>query len=343
MSSFVPLPNAQLVVVTAAITGALTVPSQSAAIPVTPSQIIDSAVAASEAGAAVLHIHVRDPETGRPGGNVELFGEVINGIRDRCLAIIEPTTGGGPGQTMDERAAAVARFHPELASFNTGSLNIAVFLLADGPTSDTLIPWERDYLSATRDYVFKNTFADMATLSLIMREAGTKPSFEVFEIGHLHSIKYLIDAGFVGGHPHINFTLGVMGGMPARTDHFMHMVSTARALFGADFTFTTVGVGYPAQFDMAAMSILHGGHVRVGLEDSLWLSNAVKADSNAQLVEKAVALLAVLERRAASPQEARAILGLPQQGQEKSDVSADPSGRVAPGQDAIEVRADRAP
>jgi uncharacterized protein (DUF849 family) len=299
------------VVITAAVTGALTVPSQNPAIPVTPTEIIEASVAAHEAGAAVLHLHVRDPETGRPGGDVDLFSEVVEGIRARCPdALIEPSTGGGPTLSMDERAAVVTRCRPELASFNTGSVNVAVFPAAEGAAGESLQEWEREYLEGTRDYVFKNTFTNMERLSAIMREAGTKPSFEAFEVGHLHNIKYLIDRGFVDPGPDIQFTLGVLGAIAARTDHFMYMLATARSLFGEDFTFTAVGAGYPASLEMSAMSVLNGGHVRVGLEDSLLVAPGEPATSNAQLVERAVGLLEALDRRPATTEEARAIFGL---------------------------------
>ena len=298
------------VVITAAVTGALTVPGQSAAIPFTPEQIVDAAVAACDAGAAVVHVHARDPQTGRPASDLELFTEILDGIAARCAAVVEVTTGGSPGQSIAERAAVVTRLRPELATLNAGSVNIAVFLAADGAVGEALEDWEREYLLGTRDYVFKNTFADMEGLSSLMDDAGTVPSFEVFDVGHIHNVKYLVDRGLVPSEPHIQFTLGIMGGISASTEHFMHMLATARSLFGHEFTFAGVGAGYPATIDIAAMSVLNGGHVRVGLEDSLWARPGELAESNAELVERAVELAAVFDRRPASPTEARAILGV---------------------------------
>jgi uncharacterized protein (DUF849 family) len=311
------------VIITAAITGALVVPSQNAAIPIRPAEIIDSAVAASEAGAAIVHLHVRDPASGRPTGDLGLFREVADGIRERCMAIIEPTTGGGPGQSMEQRAEVVRQLRPELASFNAGSVNVSVFSVAEGPLADSFEPWEQEFLEGTRDYVFKNSFADMEMLTGIMAEAGSKPSFEAFEVGHLHNIKYLVDRGLIAEEPHIQFTLGMLGGIGAQTEHFMHMLSTSRALFGNAFSFCGTGIGYRAEFDMAAMSILHGGHVRVGLEDNVWSAPGVLARSNAELVEKAKALVTALDRRTATADEARSILGLRGRGREQDRSAGD--------------------
>jgi uncharacterized protein (DUF849 family) len=195
-----------------------------------------------------------------------------------------------------------------MASFNSGSFNFGIFRVAERDLD--FEEWEVEYLTSTRDYVFRNTFSDMERLAEIMREAEVKPEFEAYDVGHLYSIRYLLDRGLLDTPLHVQFVLGVMGANAARLDQFMHMLHTARDLFGEDFTFSAAGVGYPAQFHLAAMCLMLGGHVRVGLEDNLRVTRTRRAESNAELVEKAVGLAAMFDRVPASPDEARSILGL---------------------------------
>jgi uncharacterized protein (DUF849 family) len=296
------------VIISAAITGGMTVPTQSDAIPVTPQEIVDSAVGAHAAGAAIVHIHVREPATGRPSSDPELFGEVLSGIKARCDVIVQPTTGGGQGMTIEERAAVLPRFRPEMATFNTGSINFGLFPIAErgGEWAD----WERDYLEDTRDYVFRNTFADMERICGMMREAEVKPELEAYDVGHLYNIRYLLDRGLLDVPIHVQFVLGVLGANQPELEQVLHMHATARRLFGDDFTWSSAGVGYPAEFQLVAAGLMLGGHVRVGLEDNLRVSRAKRADSNAELVDKAVALGRLFDREPAAPDEARELLGL---------------------------------
>lgn len=292
----------------AAITGGMSVPGQSAAIPVTPVEIIESAVQAHAAGAAIVHIHVRDPKTGRPSADFGLFREVLAGIGDRCEAIVQPTTGGGVGMTIDERARVVAECRPEMATFNTGSFNFGIFQVAHRPE---MRQWEIDYLESTRDYVFRNTFADIYRLAEIFRETGTKPEFECYDVGHLYNLRHLVDHGLVGTPLHIQFVLGVLGGNAATIEQLLHMLRTATTLFGEDaFTWSAAGVGYPGEFHLLNAALMLGGHVRVGLEDNLRLSKGVRATSNAELVRKALAFGELLDRRPATSDEARQLLGI---------------------------------
>ena len=299
----------QPVIVTCAITGSVTVPAQSAAIPITPEQIIESAVGAHAAGAAVVHIHVRDPDTGRPIPDPELFSEVIRGITERSDAIIVPTTGGGPGQTMEERARVVTNHRPEMATFNAGSLNFGVFG-AVRHADASWQQWEIDYMAATRDYVFRNSFADMEGLLPLFAAAETKPEFEAYDVGHLYNLEYLVREGLAIPPLHIQYVLGVLGGNAARVEQLFHMHETAKSLFGTDFTWSVAATGYPAEFHLGAVALVLGGNMRVGLEDNLRIAPGRPAESNAQLVKKAVALAGALDRPVASSAEARAILGL---------------------------------
>jgi 3,5-dioxohexanoate:acetyl-CoA acetone transferase len=287
----------------------MSVPGQSAAIPITPEQIIDSAVAAHGAGAAIVHIHVRDPETGRPVADLGLFKEVLAGIGERCGAIVQPTTGGGVGMTIEERARVVTECRPEMATFNCGSFNFGIFRVHHRPE---MAPWEIEYLEGTRDYIFRNSFSDMYRLSELFREAGTKPEYEVYDVGHLYNLRHLADQGLVDFPVHIQFVLGVLGANAATLQQLLHMHQTAASLFGADgFTFSAAGVGYPAQFHLAATSLMLGGHIRVGLEDNLRVTGARRAESNAELVEKAMTLAPLLDRVPGDSTTARDLLGLP--------------------------------
>ena len=270
-----------------AVTGGMSVPGQSAAIPVTPDQIVDAAMEANAAGAAIMHIHVREPDTGRPSADLGLFREVLAAIGERCDAIVQPTTGGGVGMTIDERARVVTELRPEMAA------------------------WEREYLDSTRDYVFRNTFADMYRLAEIFRAAGTKPEYEVYDLGHLHNLRHLADQGLVDFPAHLQFVLGVLGANAATLEQLVHMHRTAVSLFGAEsFTWSAAGVGYPAQFHLAAASLMLGGHIRVGLEDNLRVALDRRAGSNAELVQKAMALAPLLDREPVGADGAREVLGL---------------------------------
>jgi uncharacterized protein (DUF849 family) len=296
------------VLLSCAITGGMSVPGQSAAIPITPEQIIESAVAAHGAGAAIVHLHVREPETGKPVSDLALFKEVMSGIGERCDAIVQPTTGGGVGMTIDERARVVAECRPEMATFNCGSFNFGIFGVKPRPE---MAPWEVEYLDGTRDYVFRNTFKDMYRLSEIFREAQTKPEYEVYDVGHVYNLAHLADEGLVDFPIHIQFVLGVLGANAASLDQLVHMRRTATELFGAErFTWSAAGVGYPGQFHLAASALMLGGHVRVGLEDNLRVALDRRAASNAELVEKAMTLAGLLDREPADAPAAREILGL---------------------------------
>jgi uncharacterized protein (DUF849 family) len=291
-----------------AVTGGMSVPSQSEAIPVTPAEIVEAAVGAHAAGAAIVHVHVREPETGRPSADLGLFREVLAGIGERCDAIVQPTTGGGVGMTIEERARVVTECRPEMATLNCGSFNFGIFKVRRRPE---MAPWEVAYLEGTRDYVFRNTFADVERMAELFREAGTKPEYELYDVGHVYNLHHLAEAGLVDFPLHLQFVLGVLGANAATLDQLVHMHRTAISLFGADaFTWCAAGVGYPAEFQLAAAALMCGGHVRVGLEDNLRVDRDRRAASNAELVEKALALARLLDREPVGAAEARDLLGL---------------------------------
>ena len=291
-----------------AVTGGMSVPGQSQAIPVTPQEIVESAVGANAAGAAIVHLHVREPGTGRPIADLGLFKEVLAGIGERCDAIAQPTSGGGVGMTIEERARVVTECRPEMATFNCGSFNFGIFQVRH---REEMAEWETEYLESTRDYVFRNTFRDIYRLSELFREAQTKPEYEVYDVGHLYNLHHLAEQELVDFPFHVQFVLGVLGANAASIEQLVHMRRTAIGLFGEEsFTWSAAGVGYPGQFHLAATALMLGGHMRVGLEDNLRVSASERAESNAALVEKAIALAPLLDREPASAGEARKQLGL---------------------------------
>ena len=302
------MPEPQKVIISCAITGGMTVPGQSAAIPITPDQIVESALEANRAGASILHLHVRDPKNGRPVADPELFLEVTSSIREQCDAIVQPTTGGGVGMSIDERARVLSVCRPEMATFNLGSFNFGIFQVKH---REGMADWETAYLESTRDYVFKNTFADMYRMAAYFRESGTKPEFEAYDVGHIYNLLHLLEAGLVETPLHIQFVLGVLGANGAAPEQLLHMWQTACRLLGTDtFTWSVAGIGYPGEFHLGAVALVLGGHFRVGLEDNLRLALSKRAESNAQLVEKAAALATLLDREVATPAEARTVLGI---------------------------------
>jgi len=302
------MPEPQKVIISCAITGGMTVPGQSAAIPITPDQIVESALEANRAGASILHLHVRDPKNGRPVADPELFLEVTSSIREQCDAIVQPTTGGGVGMSIDERARVLSVCRPEMATFNLGSFNFGIFQVKH---REGMADWETAYLESTRDYVFKNTFADMYRMAAYFRESGTKPEFEAYDVGHIYNLLHLLEAGLVETPLHLQFVLGVLGANGAAPEQLLHMWQTACRLLGTDtFTWSVAGIGYPGEFHLGAVALVLGGHFRVGLEDNLRLALSKRAESNAQLVEKAAALATLLDREVATPAEARTVLGI---------------------------------
>ena len=294
-------------VITAALTGSIHTTSMSEYLPITPRQLADEAVRSYEAGAAVAHLHVRDPETGQPVSDMDLFEEVITEVKSKCDMVICITTGGGLGMTAEQRLIPVSTFKPELASFNAGSVNFALFHALD-KYKDFKFDWEPEYLSMTEDFIFPNTFKSMKEFAAIFDENGTKPEFEAYDSGMINNIAFMIDKGYVKKPVYIQFVMGVLGGITPSSENLMFMVDYAKRLIG-DFEFSVCVAGR-AQFSMCTQSLLLGGNVRVGLEDNLYLEKGQMAKSNAEQVAKIARIARELGIEPATPDEARQILGL---------------------------------
>jgi len=298
------------VIITAAITGAVHTPTMSPYLPLTPQQIADEAVKAAEAGAAMVHVHVREPETGRPTSDLELFREVLSIIRERSDVIVNTTTGGGFGMTLQERLAVVPRFKPEVASFNMGSMNFALYPYLE-KVKEWKYEWEEPYIEFTRDYIFKNTFADLKRFCATMYENGTKPELECYDVGHVYNAHRLIQEGDLKPPIHVQFVLGIIGGIGASVEDLVGMKHTADGLIGpSNYTWSVAAAGR-FQLGSCVTAARLGGHVRVGLEDNLYISKGVLAKSNAEQVTKVRQLVYdVTGRGCATPSEVRAALGL---------------------------------
>ncbi len=296
------------VIITCAITGAIHTPSMSPHLPVTPEEIADSAVAAAEAGAAILHLHARDPETGRPDQSPEAFGRFLPRVKQRTNAVINLTTGGAPYMTVEERVQPAATFRPEVASLNMGSMNFGLFPMLDR-FKDFKHTWEREALETSRDLVFRNTFRDIEFVLRTLGEAGTRFEFECYDTAHLYNLAHFLGRGLVKPPLFIQTVFGILGGIGPHPEDVMHMKRTADRLFGDQYRWSVLGAGRN-QMPIAAQAAAMGANVRVGLEDSLWIGPGQLAESNAQQVRKVRQILEGLGLEIATPDEARQILSL---------------------------------
>jgi len=294
-------------IITAALTGAVHTPSMSPYLPVTPKQLADEAVRAYEAGAAVAHLHVRDPETGMPNADQEIYREIAEDVKRRCDIILCFTTGGKLGESIENRARVASTLKPELASLNAGSLNFALFHVT-GNISQWKHDWEKPYLEATEDLIFPNTFKTMRQYLEIIYANGAKPEFEIYDVGMINNIAFLLKEGAAKKPVYLQFVLGILGGIPATLENLVFLVNTARNQIG-DFQFSVCAAGRH-QIPMCAGSLIMGGHARVGLEDSLYVAKGVLAKSSAEQVAKISDVAKGLGMELASPAEARQILGL---------------------------------
>jgi uncharacterized protein (DUF849 family) len=294
-------------VITAAITGSIHTPTMSEYLPITPKEIADEAVRAYEAGAAVCHVHARNPETGMPIPDVNLMKEIITSIKSRCNIVVCITTGGGLGMTVEQRVAPVTLYKPELASFNAGSINFALFPVIPR-YKEWKFEWEKMYLGMSEDFIFPNTFKSMKEYCATFKEHGTKPEFEIYDAGMVNNVAFMIQAGYVQKPVYIQFVMGVLGGITPSSENLLFLVDYARKLIG-NFEFSVCVAGR-AQFPTCTQSLLIGGNVRVGLEDNLYLDKGQMAKSNAEQVAKIVRIAKELGIDPATPDEARKILGL---------------------------------
>jgi uncharacterized protein (DUF849 family) len=296
------------VIISCAVTGAIHTPSMSPHLPITPEQITAEAVAAAKAGAAILHLHARDPETGKPDQTPAAFERFLSAINRQTDAVVNITSGGSPYMLVEERVRPAAVFKPELASLNMGSTNFALFHLLDR-YKEFKFDWERAHLEATRDLVFRNTFKDIEYILQTCSASGTRFEFECYDISHLYNLKHFFDRGLVKGPLLIQSVFGILGGIGSHHEDVVHMKRTADRLFGDNYQWSVLGAG-AAQLRIAAMSVAMGGHVRVGLEDSLWAGAGKLATSNAEQVRLVREIISGMGMEIATPDEARAILGL---------------------------------
>ncbi|MYZ49584.1 3-keto-5-aminohexanoate cleavage protein [Propylenella binzhouense] len=300
--------GARKVIITCAVTGSIHTPSMSPHLPVTPEEIVEQAVGAAEAGAAILHLHARDAETGRPDQTPEAFGRFLPRIRQQCDAVINITTGGSPFMRVEERVLPAATFRPEVASLNMGSINFGLYHLLDR-YGEFRFDWERQHLEATRDLVFRNSFKDIEFILRTCSENGTRFEFECYDIAHLYNVRHFLDRGLIEPPLFVQSVFGILGGIGTHAEDVMHMKRTADRLFGDQYRWSVLGAG-SSQMRVAAIAAAMGGNVRVGLEDSLWAGPGRLATSNAEQVRTVRGILEGLGLEIATADEARAMLAL---------------------------------
>ena len=301
------------IIITCALTGSIHTPSMTPHLPVTGEEIATQGIAAARAGAAILHLHARHPADGRPSADPAHFLAFLPQIRAGCDAVLNLSTGGSAVMSLDERLAGPRAAAPEMASLNMGTMNFALYpMLGRRPDQkrDWKHAWEEPFLRNSDDLVFRNTPRDIATiLTDLGQTRGARFEYECYDIGHLTMLAHFRDRGLVPSPIFVQFVLGVLGGIAAEPEHLMHMKATADRLFGTDYRFSVLAAGR-AQMPMAAVAAGMGGHVRVGLEDNLHISRGVLARSNAEQVAKVRSIVEALGREVATPDEARAMLGL---------------------------------
>jgi uncharacterized protein (DUF849 family) len=296
------------VIITCAVTGAIHTPSMSPHLPVTPEEIVDAAVGAAEAGAAIVHLHARDPKTGAPDQTPEAFGRFLPRIKQQTNAVINLTTGGAPWMKVEERIKPAATFQPEVASMNMGSMNFGLFPMLNRYKTFKH-DWERKALENSRDLVFRNTFQDIEYALKTLGDFGIRFEFECYDTSHLYNLHHFLERGLVKPPLFVQTVFGILGGIGPHPEDVMHMKRTADRLFGHQYRWSVLGAGRN-QLPIAAMAAAMGGNVRVGLEDSLWVGPGKLAESNAQQVRLARQIIEGLGLSIATPDEAREILQL---------------------------------
>jgi uncharacterized protein (DUF849 family) len=296
------------VIITCAVTGAIHTPSMSPYLPVTPDEIVEAALGAAEAGAAILHLHARDPETGRPDQTPEAFAPFLSRIKQASDAVVNLTTGGSPFMKVDERVRPAAEWKPEVASLNMGSMNFGLYPMLNRYT-EFKHDWEREHLEGSRDLVFRNSFQDIEYVLRTCAENGTKFEFECYDISHLYNLAHFVDRGLVKPPFFVQSVFGLLGGIGAHPEDVAHMKRTADRLFGDSYQWSVLGAG-ANQMRVAVQAVAMGGNLRVGLEDSLWAGPGKLAESNAEQVRIARKLVEGLGLAVATPDEAREMLDL---------------------------------
>ena len=296
------------VIITCAVTGAIHTPSMSPYLPVTPEEIADAALGAADAGAAIIHLHARDPETGKPDQTPEAFARFLPRIKQASNAVVNLTTGGAPYMTVQERIKPAQTFKPEVASLNMGSMNFGLFPMLNR-FKTFKHDWEAQALENSRDLVFRNTFKDIEFVLHTLGDSGTRFEFECYDTSHLYNLAHFLERGLVRPPLFIQSVFGILGGIGAHPEDVLHMKRTADRLFGDQYKWSVLGAGRN-QLAVAAQSAAMGGNVRVGLEDSLWSGPGKLATSNAEQVRLVRQIIEGLGRTIATPDEAREILAL---------------------------------
>jgi uncharacterized protein (DUF849 family) len=297
------------VIISCAVTGSIHTPSMSPHLPITPDQISRAAIEAAEAGASILHLHARNPSDGKPSPDPELFMQFLPRIRQSTDAVVNITTGGGHGMSIEDRLAAAVKASPELASLNMGSMNFGLYP-ALAKYTEFKNPWEVAYLEGSRDFIFRNTFADIeAIIERLGKGNGTRFEFECYDVGHLYTLAHFLDRKLLEPPLFVQTIFGVLGGQGADTENLLHAKRIADKLFGPDYRWSVMATGRH-QFLFATMAALNGGNVRVGLEDSLYAGRGKLATSNAEQVRIIRNVVEQLSLEVATPSETRALLGL---------------------------------
>jgi uncharacterized protein (DUF849 family) len=300
--------TARKVIITSAVTGAIHSPSMSKYLPVSPEEIADAAIGAAQAGAAIVHMHARDPRDGRPSQDPEHFVPILDKVKRNTDAVINITTGGSPHMSVEERMQPAALFKPELASLNMGSMNFGLYPMLDR-YKEFAHEWEREGLERSRDLIFKNTFQDIQTILEIGNANGTRFEYECYDISHLNNLAHFHSRGLTKAPLFVQSVFGLLGGIGAHPEDLMHMRRTADRLLGEDYRWSILGAG-KNQMPLATIGAAMGSHVRVGLEDSLWIGPGKLASSNAEQVTRIRTILQALNFEIATPDEARQMLGL---------------------------------
>ena len=296
------------VIITCAVTGAIHTPSMSPYLPITAEQIADAAIGAAEAGAAIVHLHARDPQTGKPDQSPEAFSRFLSVIKQRSDCVVNITTGGSPTMLVEERVSPAAHFRPEVASLNMGTMNFGLYPML-ARFKQFKHDWEQPYLEGSRDRIFRNTFADIQMILETCAENGTRFEIECYDIGHLYTLAHFAERGLIKPPFFVQSVFGILGGIGPHPEDVAHMKRTADRLFGDQYRWSVLGAGRN-QLPIAAMAVAMGGNVRVGLEDSLWIGAGRLAESNAQQVRAARQIIEGLGLEIATPVEAREILQL---------------------------------
>ena len=296
------------VIISCAVTGAIHTPTMSEFLPITPDQITEAAIGAANAGASIIHIHARNPETGQPDQSPEAFSKFLPQISQNTDAILNITTGGSPFMKVEERVLPTLKFKPELASLNMGSMNFGLFPLLKKYKSFKF-SWEKEHLEASSDLVFKNTFKDIEFVLNSCSNNGTRFEFECYDTSHLYNLSHFVDRGLIKPPFFIQTVFGLLGGIGTHTDDVTHMKRTADRLFGDDYKWSVLGAG-AHQMRIGALSLASGGNVRVGLEDSIWNGKGIHAKANAEQVLKVRKIIEGIGLEVASAQETRKILAL---------------------------------